>query len=249
MRAIALLISLYLMCGCQDATTYSLPNEVSIAYLRSYIESTTVVIPDDIYICGYVVANDKYGELQSAVVVADASGGVAIELDIDDVERCLPLYSYVRVRCSGLWLGMQGAKMCLGAEPTGEYVVDRVSEDVALNYIQIVAQDSNIPTLRRRTPRELGYGDILSYVAVESLQSVDNERGLSWVDVDTLSGRAMTTVRHFVAEGDTLRVVTDAKCQYGLEPIPLRPLTLSGVVDWYQGDIALRITNHGIAYL
>lgn len=247
MSRIVLYISLILSAiGCCDVEDATIGDYRSIASLWSYARRGTVQITEDIYIEGYVVANDKYGELSKAIVVADDSAGVVVELDMADVELRFPLYSRVMVRCSGLWLGVVGPKLLLGAEPMGEYVVDRVPGSRVLNHIVALPISHDTPTIRHRSVAELEYRDMLSYVAVKGVRLVDSEIGKWWADIDSLSGRPTTTLRQFVQEGDTLRVVTDARCHYATEYIPTSPLIISGILDWYDGDIALRIIAHSI---
>lgn len=246
MRRIALFISLIsLSLGCSDGEemggAYS-----SIASLWHYVGQGTVLITDDIYICGSVVANDAYGELSSAIVVADASGGVMIELDMEGISDHYPLYSVVQVSCSGLWLGSVGPKLILGAEPTEKYVVDRMPAQMALNRVVPLAKNNDTPTIRHRTIAELEYRDVLSCVELEGLSLVESEHGLLWIDRDTLTNRPIPTLRHFAQGADTLRVVTNAECHYATEAISLSPLTVVGVLDWLDNDIALRVSGHQI---
>ena len=247
MRRIALLCSLIItIVGCSD----NLPDDyisgyVSVSYLRSCLRQSTTLITDDIYLSGVIIANDKYGELTKTVVVSDDSGGVAIDLDIEDIEARYPLFSSVRVRCSGLWLGSVGAKLVLGAEPTGEYIVDRIAEDRVYNHL-FVTTINGTPAPRRKSISELEYSDVMSMVIVDNLTPIAEEHGLRWTDIDLQSGRAVTAVRHLTDGQDTLRVVTTKDCQYAKESIPTLPMRLYGVLDWYGGDMALRVINHGI---
>lgn len=242
MRGIVLYISLILgLVGCSDGVD---DDYHSIASLWRYARRGTVQITEDIYLCGTVVANDKYGELNSAIVVADDSAGVVIEVDMDDIEQCYPLYSRVQIRCSGLWLGTIGPKLMLGAEPIGDFVVDRVPSSRASNYITLLPGNNDTPTIRRRRVAELEYRDVLNYVSVKSIRLVDSEQGACWTDTDPITGQPITTVRHFYQDGDTLRVVTDARCRYATETIPISDIFISGILDWYGGDIAMRIVGH-----
>ena len=244
MRQIVLCISLLItLLGCSHnediVTDYN-----SIASLWSYARRGTMRITEDIYIRGTVVANDRYGELNRAIVVADDSGGVMVELDMDDIANHYPLHSMVQIRCSGLWLGTVGPKLILGAEPTGEFVVDRIPEDMALNTITELHNNDDTPTIRHRNIAELEYRDVLSSALFEGLRLVDVEHGMLWTDKDLLTDKPITTVRHFAQGDDTLRVVTDAGCIYATEPIPTTELSICGVIDWYDSDIALRIVGH-----
>lgn len=246
MRRIVLYISLLLVAiGCRGSEEAVVESR-SIASLWSYVRRETVLITEDISLRGYIVANDKYGELQRAIVVEDGSAGVMVELDMEDVELCLPLYSRVELHCAGLWLGAVGPKLMLGAEPMGDFVVDRIPASKALNHISVLRENSDTPTIGRRSIAELGYRDMLRYVSVAGIHLVDSEQGSLWTDVDSLTGRPITSVRHFVDGDDTLRVVTDARCHYATDYIPTLKLVISGVLDWYDGDIALRIIGRNI---
>ena len=246
MRPIALYISLVIsLLGCSDRVEIGAESR-SIASLWSYARRGTTLITEDIYLCGYVVANDKYGELNRAIIVADESGGVMVELDMDNIASLYPLNSKVKICCSGLWLGTIGPKLILGAEPSGDFVVDRLSADRVLNHISLLAKNDDTPTIKYREIAELGYRDVLSYVAVENVRLVEEERGKRWTDIDTLWGEPIATVRHFVQDDDTLRVITDARCIYATEYIPTTNLTLAGILDWYDSDVALRIVDHSV---
>lgn len=248
MRRIVLYISLLLgVVGCSGKEGVG-GEYHSIASLWSYARRGTVQITEDIYLCGYVVANDKYGELSRSIVVADDSAGVVIELDMEGIEYCYPLYSKVQIRCSGLWLGVIGPKLILGAEPIGDYIVDRVPSSKVANYITLLSENSDTPTVRRRKVAELEYRDMLNYVVVENLRLVDSEHGLGWTDSDPMTGQPITTIRHFCQGIDTLRVVTYAGCHYAAESIPTSSIFISGILDWYDGDIAMRIIGHISGY-
>ena len=205
-----------------------------------------MLITDDIYLSGVVVANDKLGELTKAIVVEDDSGGVVVEIDMDDVYQHYPLYSRVEIGCTGLWLGCIGPKLMLGAEPVGDYVVDRLPQSKIGNYISLLDDKNDTPTHRQRRVAELEYRDMLCRVSVADLCLIPEEQTLRWADCDTLTGRYRTSLRHFCQDGDTLRVVVDANCSYASEEISSKPLRLTGILDWYGGGPALRIIDHAV---
>lgn len=246
MRRIVLYVSLLLsLVGCSDSEIDSVSYH-SIASLWSYVRQGTVQITEDIYLCGTVVANDKRGELNRAIVVMDDSAGLLVEIDMEALYEVYPLYSRVVIRCAGLWLGAIGPKLILGAEPIGSYVVDRVDASVAQNYVIPISKGGDAPTPRRRRVSALGHRDMLNYVALEDIRLVDSEHGLRWADKDSTTNQFRTTVRHFCQDGDTLRVVIDADCNYATEYIPTANLLVSGILDWYGGDMALRIIAHSV---
>ena len=246
MRRIVLYISFVLLlfsCSGRDVVE---ADSSSIASLWRYARGGTVLLAEDITLSGWVVANSKYGELRKAIVVADHSGGVMIELDMDDTHTLYPMYSRVEISCSGLWLGVVGPKLILGAEPSDEFVVDRISATEAQNRIALLTYNNDTPTCRHRRVAELEYHDVLSYVAIEGIRIIEAERGCCWADIDSLSKEPQTTLRYFAQGEDTLRVLTDAHCLYATEAIPTAEVDVRGILDWYDGDIALRISDRYI---
>lgn len=247
MRRIVLYISLiFSLFGCSDDRVYVEAEYCSIASLWSYARQASVPITDNIYLQGSVVANDRFGEINRAIVVSDASGGVVLELDMDDIAKHYPLHSRVQIRCAGLWLGTVGPKLILGAKPEGDYVVDRLPASRALNIITPLPENNDTPTIRHRKITELEYRDVLSCVEVEGINVVEAEYDAKWADRDPITNRPITTVRHFVQGSDTLRVVVDAESLYATEPIPIAKLSLLGILDWFEKDIALRITGYSV---
>lgn len=244
MRKIVLVISLWLLTSCSDDSATMRGGEISIAYLWSMATAQCVDIKDDYTIRGYVVANDKYDEFASSFVVADATGGIAVEVDSHDVNSFIPLFSEVTIHCSGLSLGRYGGKVTLGTKGNGEYLVSRIPETEIYNRITVDSTTYHrIEPLRRRA-REITQDDMLRYVRIDSLRAVDDRA--QWTDIDTLTGKLLTTVRHFSDGRDTLSVVTDGRCYYADHPLPEGLVTLAGVVDWHDDAIVLRISNHGI---
>lgn len=217
----------------------------SIAYLRSMCSERSVAIKDDINIRGRVIANDKLGELRRGIVIADETGGIELKVDCNDIDLRLPLYSEVELRCTGLHVGREGLKCVLGAAPTQEYVVDRVSDEELDNVIAMRAIASTPPRAERRRICELTAYDILSYIRIDSIQFISEEQGLCWCKRDD-SGALTTTTRHLTDSHDTLRVVVDKGAIYANEELPYGEFFAMGVLDYHDGDMALRIMNHQV---
>ena len=156
------------------------------------------------------------------------------------------VFSTVTVRCTGLSLGRVGGKICLGVESTDEYVVERIAEAEVYNRVKVDTTDQTPVSAQRRRIAELQSRDMLKYICIDSLRAI--EHGVSWTDNDPITGDYVTTIRHFTDGGDTLRVVTDGRCQYASHALPDGLVSLRGVLDWYDGEMALRVSNHGITY-
>ena len=215
--------------------------EVSAAHLWAMSDVRSKRITDDIYLRGSVVLNDKFGESPYAVVVADDSGCVEIELDSRDVERLLPLGSEVVVRCSGLWLGRQGRNVVLGAEPHAEYVVERVAESDIYNYIKVTSYTASCH------PKPMTIGDITEarlreYVVLSDVWFMVDDGATTWCN-EGAEGRYETTLRYLTDGKDVLPVVVAGTADYAHEPLPIGPQRCCGIVEWRDGVVMLRIAH------
>ncbi len=241
MREIVLHISLLLLLlgvGCDNASDVTQQQCVSIAYLKSLCDDSSVRIKQDLYIEGCVVANDRYGDIDKAIVINDASGGIEVSIDCPKVEEIIKLYSDVRVNCSGLYIGREGARFVIGHEPTDRYVVDRIPEGEILNYVNMLRITGTPPQPTTMTVSEIEPSSVMRYVHVESLRVIDEEQGQIWCDTTTT---LRNTLRHFTDGRDTLPVVVSRECDHATEVIPSEWCTLIGIIDWYDRRCALRI--------
>lgn len=244
MRAIATIISLLCLVGC-----YSEPYKthetglVSIAYLWSLSSGYSTPIRHDLWIEGCVVANDKMGETSHCFVLYDGTAGIEIKVDANNVDMLVPLHSHLRIDCVGLSIGREGGKCVLGTKPESHYVVDRIPTEELYSYVTILDNSNHVETPRQRSIGEITVMDMLTWVTVEGVRFIDN--GCSeWCYTDTLQ-RPQTTIHLITDQRDTMRVVVSKSVVYAPEPLPHGEHDLQGIVDWHDGDIALRVINHG----
>lgn len=232
--------------SCTTESLRAPRGEVSVAYLWSLRSERSVTIKNDIYIVGYVVANDKLGELNNAIVIDDGSGGIELKVEGEEISAVVPLFSRVMLRCSGLNIGREGGKTVIGRAPTAEYVVDRIDKDDILNYLTLLDNQDTAPEGERISIKQANTDKMLRYVTIGNLLPIEEEQSLMWCDSEQSSEEYRTSVRHFHDLSDTLRVVVDGACYYASERLPKQTCTLHGIVDWHDGDIALRISAHQV---
>lgn len=239
-------VSIMLLVACSNEREPQRSTEVSIAYLCSMATASVVDVKHDYTIRGDVVANDIFGEVSNSFVVTDDTGGVVVEVDSPHVYARVPLFSNVAIRCSGLSLGRTNGRVVLGIRSDDGSVTHIPEEDI---YSHIAVDSTSLRHVEplHRHIRDITTDDMLRYVYVEALRAT--ERGVAWTDVDTLTGDRITTVRHFSDGSSTLRVVTAGDCAYAAQMLPEGVVTLAGIVDWYDGAIALRVTNRGVIHI
>ena len=245
---VAISVIVLLMVGCSHGEEHidRIEGDVSISYLCSLAEGRSQSVKSDIWIEGCVVLNDKLGESYKSFVVYDGSAGVEVEVDIASVDRAVPLYSRVKIRCEGLHIGREGARYVLGAAPTAEYVVDRIAEGEILNRMTITAAGDAREYARVKTISDIGHDDMLAYVRVNGVQIVNEERGSLWCDLDAKDRPFDSSVRHFTDGVDTLRVATINRCDYATETVSDDVVTLMGVVDSYDGELVMRLSDYKV---
>lgn len=235
-----------MMCGCAvDGGSGTEPEGiVSIAYLKSLCIDRSVAITKDFVIEGRVTANDRMGELKQMFVVEDDTAGVIVEVECDDINSLIPLYSKVSIRCSGLNIGRVGNNFLLGTPPTGDYVVNRIERRSLYNYVSVDLSPTEPAEPMLCSIGDVSLGHVSKYVRIERVQFIDEEQGMMLCDV--VDEDYVNSIRHITDGCDTLRVVTSATTRYAGMTLPEGELRCCGVIEWYEDDLALRIINRHI---
>lgn len=218
----------------------------SISVLKSLYNSGPTRIVQDLSIQGYIVANDDSGEFYKEVVVEDDTGGIVVSIDDDALYAVCPLFSFVTVNCRGLALGSEGGTLMLGIYPAGEYVVDRIPAAERNRYLSVTAAAA------RREPilltfETLAPHHISRYVRFDNVRFADS--GKTWCDRNPETGEPETTDRTLLdRNGTALTVRTDRRCDYAGKLLPKGEGTLCGIIEYFNGEYRLRVTNHEILF-
>ena len=244
MRRIALYVSLIVLMACTSPVNHQVVDgDVSMTYLRSLADERSQRIKSDVWIEGCVVLNDKVGETYKSFVLYDGEAGVDVRVDVEDVDFVVPLYAQVRMRCEGLHVGREGSRVVLGAEPTEKYAVDRISEAEFENRLEIIHLYDKYSGCRTMQIADIGLDDVSCLVSVEAVRIASEESSLAWCDADASEYPFESSLRHFVSGVDTLTVATLNRCDYATQIVPGNIVTLIGVVDSYDGEVVLRLSN------
>src|SRR4030095_3648576 len=72
-------------------------------------------ITDDVTFSALVISDDESGNFFKQLVVADASGGIEMRIEMTDLHNIYPIGRKVYVKAKGLWLGDYNGLTQLGA--------------------------------------------------------------------------------------------------------------------------------------
>lgn len=242
-----------LLCAvaCDTSSTPSADDNeskfTSIAHLKTLCHGTSTLITEALKIKGVVTANDIRGEFPKAIILEDAGGGIEIAIDHTTLADLFPLGAGVTVYCSGLAVGEYGGKVQLGARPTGDYSVDRIARADIERHVRRTAIDAGT-----RLPLTLRIQDIKNthtdtYVRFEEVHFTEVD--FSWCDRDPLTGDPLPSCRTLVdTEGDEFSVRVSPNCHYATEPMPQGTGSVNGIIDYFNGELSLRIINYEVNF-
>ena len=245
-RLLIVVCSLIVLYGCNiNSNGGDTPSgEISIAHLKSLCKGNHYRIVNDYTIRGVVVATDLSGELIQSIVVVDKSGGLEIAIEAQDIGMILPIYSEIEMFCNGLMLARIGGKIEIGVPSTGDFPIANIEEEMVGRYIRRVGVCEDFTPIIKRFS-EIGVADISAVVRFDNIHICDEEQGLSWCDI--VEGEAVTTYRTFVdSEGSRFALRTLPTCEYALEHIPTKEISVVGVIDYSDNRYFLRIVNKWI---
>ncbi len=260
---LSVLVMAAALISCSDATPSSffdepfdepakpveqLKGHITIEHLKTLAKGESTTIVSDIYIEGYVVANDLYGEYYKSIVVCDESGGIEISIDSRNLAVLFPVASRVVVHCSSLALGDYGGQLTLGAQPTSEYSVDRIAELDIARYFSV---DKSSPCVIR--PQTVAIADLTpslvgDYVMLDGV-TFGAQAGMTWCDKDLETGDFVTTQRRVSDNGgEEIMLTFIDTCSYAAEIIPSGEGAVCGVVEYFNGEYSLRVVNRMIRF-
>lgn len=253
MRKIAGISLAVLLCAvaCNTSSTPSADDNesefTSIAHLKTLCHGTSTLITEALKIKGVITANDIRGEFPKTIILEDAGGGIEIAIDHTALADLFPLGAGVTVYCSGLAVGEYGGKVQLGARPTGDYSVDRIAHTDIGRHLRCTEQNAGT-----RLPQTLHIQDVNKthtdiYVRFEGVHFT--EADLPWCDRDPLTGDPLPSCRMLVdTEGHEFPVRVSPDCHYATEPMPQGTGSVNGIIDYFNGELSLRIINYEVNF-
>lgn len=252
-RLLFLVLALLLIVAC-DKSTDALSDGgntslSSIAYLKSLCEKSSQMIYQDIAIEGTIVSNQSFGEFPDEIILMDETGGISLEVQ-PNVVRTSPSFGHrLRIDCRGLLLTDWKGKVRL-AMKENQWGDHRLMKEDFERHCRVLSSQSNLsPRPSLLTFPEVQPHHIGTFVRLDNVHFVDIATHPTWCDMDVVTGQMETSVRAIEdLQGASFRVVTHGECSYAKEPIPTSTGSLEGIIDVFNGELCLRLVNHGIYF-
>ena len=246
-----LIFSLFsLLVGCSSATSLDYddeqfpPERNSVAYLKALGSKGEVRLSEEIAVDVVITANDRHGEWSEAIVVEDETGGITIAVQGAERYRRYPFGGRLRLYCNGLTLRNYGGKieLCREADTYGQRGLSEEEQAAHLHPLSLT--EAPVPQLI--TIDQLNNHLIDRLILLQGVEFT--EKG-AWCATDPLTQAPLAT-KHLIrdAEGHTLAVYVAATCHYANEPLPEGSGSLCGILDYFGGEFALRVSNFQVNF-
>jgi hypothetical protein len=223
------LLTLCVSVGCSkpDEINYGAsddgPQQVSIAYLRSFYQRAPVLIEGEIYIVGRVVSTDEFGAFYKTIVIEDDSGGITLQTDMENYHRIYRPGDTFKMACNSLTINSYGGQLRLGMAGG-----DIPEEELPTMLIRDNCDEECAPL--PLAINDIKPAHIQRWVCFDGVQF--EERG-PWYGSEE---------RHIVdREGHRLEVRTSPYSAFAAVPLPAGSGYIEGVLNVFNGTYQLEV--------
>ena len=216
-----------IMSGCkkfdepaQDSATAQAAN-IAIADLHAMLNDRTVIIDQDIIICGYVTSSDKASNFHKTFMIEDSSGGAEIMAGLYDLHNIYPEGYYITANLKGCAIGEQLGVIQIGMPaasysyyPT-DYFASRAVIDKYIKRYNIRRDVAPLPlSIEELTPSHCGH--------------LVNIGGLTASQQGVWSGYQIFTDDN----GQNIVVYTSEYADYAQKPLPDVRVSITGILQY-----------------
>lgn len=227
-----------LLYSCSASPVLDMPDvssEVSIAYLKSLSQGIGITTIDkDIYIEGVVISSDRMGNIYKRLFIEDASAGIEIIVDHNELFKEYAVGHRVSVRCNALALdsyrrlGIKGAE---GLEPIG-------AEDYKKRITVTTPNTVHLPM--ETTISKFNNNLLCKYIIVKGLRFVEVENGASWANSpDMYTNRILEDVH-----GNRVTTSISPYCEFADYLLPLEQGTVVAILYQYGGEYQILLSSN-----
>ena len=214
---------------------------VSIEYLWSLYNGKPLTISDDIYISGFISANDRSGNYNNAISISDGTAPVEIKIDMNNIFVKYSILNKVEVSCSSLTLGSYGGVLQLGLAPSGKYETSYIPQDLVHRYVKKV---DGYPPAHFHEWDIIDISEVANYypgthIYFRDVQFV--EYRVRWCDTDPETGEPVDTTRTLIdREGNTIGVRISKNAIFADVEMPDYSGSMGGILTLFNGKYELK---------
>ena len=223
------------------------PKVNSIASLHAIDAfNRSVLITENIFVEGLVVANDAFGEFPYKLIIQDSSGGVEILCSSERLYTSYPLGARVRVSCNGLYLSSYNGVVRLGAEPTSDYSMGYMTPLETSVHVRVEALES-LPAPTMLDVDDISVEHISTLVGLDAV-AIESDYE-TFCAFDELTGKPLHTMHRVVDNnGCSVPLRVNKNALYATEPLPTGKGLIYCIVDYEDDDFALIITASSLFF-
>ncbi len=242
MRHFSIYLFLLLLVGCSvdksaEEFAESLDVEdgyISIAHLRTMYQYAPRTIDEELWIRGAVVSSDRGGNVVRMVAIEDATGGIGVLVDSEDIFTQLFPGDSVTLRCGGLTLGGVGGAVRIGAQPSGDDQVSHIAEDDFYSRLLFENHSGILPEVHRLSLREVSPRYVGCLVCIVGVQFEADELGKMWCEPEEPTTRYLTD-----REGRTIGVRTLPRASFANHLLPDGSGSITALLDYFGSEYQL----------
>jgi hypothetical protein len=212
------------------------------------------VIEEDIYVSGYVVSNDEFGNFYKNIVIQGelngSSEGINISIGESDLNSKFAVGQKVWVKCQGLTLGLYGNNVQIGGGnywyKFKEFRLAPILSSAISSHIFRDGAIMEVP-VKKASIAELKSDDTHAFtlVTIENVQFKGADAGTTWGNVLADHSEIFPFKSTLIEDenGNTLTVFTSNYSDFGSKLTPTGSGTITGVLSSHNGEPQLVING------
>ena len=211
----------------EDLYNHGLTANVTIADLKAMYTTSAVEIQQDLIVAGYVSSSDKEGNIFKTLYIQDATGGLPIVIDQNNINNSYREGRKVFIKLKGMYIGAYSGLVQLGLAPAaGETSPSRIPATLVSSYL---IKDYDITPVVPEVVRinELTDNLVGKLITINDVQ-------FSAPDNTTYATEAASTNRTIEDEnGNTIILRNSNYATFALLPLPTGSGTVTGVLSLF----------------
>lgn len=219
----------------------------TVAQVKEYYKGSLYQITENATLKAKVVGNDAAGNLFKKVYVEDETGGIAVNINVNDLflDRRFQIGRTVTIGLKDLYINDKNGEVQLGALFQGN--VGQVNPEET--YKHFFRTDRPITTVTPTVKKinELTKADIGRYIRIKDLQFIETDLGKTYAEGTNTTARTLED-----CSGNKTDLTTSGYADFGTRDFPFKASStdidtgkgdVTGILSYYNGKYQIWILN------